>query len=171
MRLKATIKNDPDYKKAIIFQTKNGGTYFFLYDVEEDTSCRADYWFETLEDAKEWGEESFQILGNDWVQISDPLPGTLHDYEKSMVAVRTDNATVKIVAYDQIPPNKLPIQKQNYGESIETIDDDLRLEIEGLLRQGKPLEAIKIYRQKAKVNLAEAKHAVQNIQEDVSSHS
>ncbi len=71
MRLIANIKNVSDFKRAMLYQCKDG-CYIFLYDKDEDCSCKHDYLQDDLEIAKEFCKEEYGINYDDWVKISDP---------------------------------------------------------------------------------------------------
>jgi hypothetical protein len=99
MRVKSIIKDDETYKKAVIFVDTHQA-FFFLYDSLEDTQCVEDYWFESLEEARDWGHTNFGIKEEDWTVIDDPLPGAQHDREKPVKAIKLGNE-ILIVPYEQ----------------------------------------------------------------------
>jgi hypothetical protein len=50
-----------------------------LYDTQEDKSCYADLWFETIEEALEYCTHELDVEQEQWVVIIDPKEGQYHD--------------------------------------------------------------------------------------------
>ena len=53
------------------------------------------------------------------------------------------------------------------GQSLVSASNIPKLEVEGLLREGKKIEAIKIYRERTGYGLKEAKDAVEEIEKEI----
>lgn len=63
----------------MIFQSANG-VYLFLFESENDSHCQHDFWFQTLQNAQEYGKDHFGIQENQWSEIQDPESGCFDDY-------------------------------------------------------------------------------------------
>jgi len=63
--------------KVMIYESSEDVTVF-LYDSTSDTSCFADFSFETIEEAEKYCKE-LGIRDIDWCFIDDPLEGCKHD--------------------------------------------------------------------------------------------
>lgn len=66
-------------QKVMIYSDENKNVYLFLYDSVQDTSCRADLWFESAEQAEAACRESYGIDEEDWITADNPLPFCQHD--------------------------------------------------------------------------------------------
>ncbi|MEO8609128.1 MAG: hypothetical protein ABI690_14660 [Chloroflexota bacterium] len=159
MRLKAYVKNHPKYKKVILHQTGKGAYLFKLFD-ETDGSGGYDSWHESIESAKYQALNDYGIEENDWVEIPDPLPGAQQDWETPTVAIRDKDGTVSFLAYEEaqqkdLIPKETPIIMPN--------DKVLVQEIRGLLRNGKPIQAMQLYMKRTGANLLDTKRTVELI--------
>lgn len=66
-------------KKLMIFESLDG-VYLFGFDCLQDSSSAWDNWFETVEEADEYCEISYNLDKDDWIQISEPLENCQHDF-------------------------------------------------------------------------------------------
>lgn len=67
-------------KKLMIYQDDSDNVYLFLYDnIEEDSSCYADYWFENIQSAFDFVSEEYDVPEHHFIQIDNPLPYCQHD--------------------------------------------------------------------------------------------
>ena len=159
MRLKAYIKNHPQYKKLILYQTQNGVYLFSLFDIA-DGSDGCDSWYQTIEDAKYQALNDYGIEEDDWVEIPDPLPGAQQDWETPTVALRDKAGNVSFLPYEEAQQKDL-IPKET---PIEMPTDKVLLqEIRTLLRTNKPIQAIQLYIKRTGANLLDAKRTVELI--------
>lgn len=63
--------------KIMIYETKNGEVFVFLYCSKDAMQCSFDYYYNELSDALEDWED--QVDENGWHEINDPLPNCQHD--------------------------------------------------------------------------------------------
>ena len=162
MRLKAYIHNDATYKKAIIYDSPEG-VYLFLYDTAEDRSSLADYWFETLADAQTYSNETFGLTERNWEIIADPLPGMQHDWERPTRAIRHADGRIELVSAERDRASKGTELNADYGRSLDTANPALLAEVQVLLQNGRPITAIKHYKETMGVSLHEAKAAIERL--------
>ncbi len=80
MRQIASTKIAGDGVVRCMTYASDSGVYLFLYDSVADCQCKADLWFETVEDARALSRERYGILEQDWREIADPLPDCQHDW-------------------------------------------------------------------------------------------
>jgi ribosomal protein L7/L12 len=163
MRLKAYIRNDDTYKKAIISEWPGSGVYLFLYDTVEDAACIADLWFETIADAQADAHERFGLTEQAWTVIADALPGMQHDWERPTRVVHNADGTIELIAYQE---NQVPVitdLDSEYGKSLDSVDAALVVEVQALIQSGQPITAIKLYKEKVGVSLRKAKYAVERL--------
>lgn len=79
MRMYALLKEQVDNAKKVMIYESENGVYVFLYDTQEDKSCYADLWFETIEEALEYCTHELDVEQEQWVVIIDPKEGQYHD--------------------------------------------------------------------------------------------
>ncbi|WP_245773076.1 hypothetical protein [Paenibacillus catalpae] len=65
-------------RKVMVYES-DIGAYVFLYDTQEDKSCIADLWFETLAEALDHCLQEFNVIQSQWLVINDPEEGEFHD--------------------------------------------------------------------------------------------
>lgn len=71
---KETESGNVIIKKIMLFQENKNNIYLFLYDnIDEDSSCFADFWFNNLDDALECIEHEYGLVIQDLIDIDDPL--------------------------------------------------------------------------------------------------
>jgi hypothetical protein len=162
MRLKAYIHNDATYKKAIIYESP-GGVYLFLYDTAEGRSSLADYWFESLADAQAYSNETFGLTERNWEIIADPLPGMQHDWERPTRTIRHPDGRIDLVSAEGDRALRDTEPNADYGNSLDTADPALIAEVQVLLQDGRPITAIKYYKEIMSVSLHEAKAAIERL--------
>lgn len=80
-RLAPNTTNLAPYRKAVVYDSEREGVYLFLYLDWHDPICRADYWFETVEDAFEWAQDELRFPAEAWTTIGDP-PERQHDFDQ-----------------------------------------------------------------------------------------
>ncbi len=163
MRLKAYIRNDNTYKKAIISEWPGAGVYLFLYDTVEDAACCADLWFETIADAQADAHEQFGLGQQEWRIIADALPGMQHDWERPTRAVRNAHGTIELISYEEDEVPLITTLDSEYGKSLDSVDATLVAEVQALGQNGQPITAIKLYKEKVGVGLREAKYVVERL--------
>ncbi|AIQ48610.1 hypothetical protein R70723_23895 [Paenibacillus sp. FSL R7-0273] len=66
-----------EVRKVMVYESESGA-YVFLFNTQEDKSCIADLWFETLGDAVEHCLQEFNVKQEQWLVINDPKEGN-HD--------------------------------------------------------------------------------------------
>ncbi len=79
MRQLAFVDILDEIKKLLIYQSTDG-VYLFGYDCLQDTSCKWDKWFMTIEEAKEYSYDIYKIDNDKWISISEPLENCQHDF-------------------------------------------------------------------------------------------
>lgn len=146
MRLRALTQNQHrGYQKVILFQTDQEETYLFVFRSALDSHGCGDRWFPTLMDAHHAALVEFGISAKDWVEISDPQPGEPHDLDP-LVDASSSPAPI------EIPP---------LGFSLLSVTDEIKNHVLELFNQGNNIQAIKFYRERMKVGLAEAKYCAE----------
>ena len=83
MRKISKVQNNEQIKRLLLDQTENG-VFLFLYDRQEDSPCKFDLWFETLEDLYRDCQNSFEIQEYDWIEIPDVPEGCHQDWIASV---------------------------------------------------------------------------------------
>ena len=66
-------------KKLMIYELEEGVS-LFGYDCVQDTVSIWDNWYLTLEEAKDFCEEMYQVDKENWIDISEPLNNCQHDF-------------------------------------------------------------------------------------------
>lgn len=79
MRMYALLEERVENVKKIMVYESESGVYVFLYDTQEDKSCVADLWFETLDEAVDHCIQEFNVIQAQWLVINDPKEGEYHD--------------------------------------------------------------------------------------------
>jgi biofilm protein TabA len=79
MRKVAFTTGHESIRKVMLYECSDG-VYVFRYDCLQDTSSISDYLQDTVEDAKEFCEDEYNIRSNDWIIISEPLDDCQHDF-------------------------------------------------------------------------------------------
>lgn len=79
MREVAFVQIVDEIRKLLIYQSDEG-VYLFGYDCLQDTSSKWDNLFMTLEDAKEYCQDIYEIDRDKWICISEPLENCQHDF-------------------------------------------------------------------------------------------
>lgn len=73
------LKEQVDNIKKVMIYESADDVYVFLYDTQENKSCIADFWFETLDEALEYCKEKYNVKQELWIIINDPKEGEHHD--------------------------------------------------------------------------------------------
>jgi hypothetical protein len=71
MRLIVKLTEESEIKRLMIHDCKDG-VYLFIFEMEEDGSCSADYFFETLDEAIASSEKDYGVTRSEWTEIEDP---------------------------------------------------------------------------------------------------
>ena len=79
MRQIAFVKNHEKIQKLMIYECSEG-VYLFGYDRLNDTSCIWDLYYNSLEESKEYCNETYSIDDKDWIEITDPEDDCQHDF-------------------------------------------------------------------------------------------
>jgi hypothetical protein len=80
MRLVADVlPNAEGIKRLMILETE-GGVYLFGFNRVPDSGGMWDEWYETVADAKEAGQEAYQVVAEVWTQIDDPCEHCQQDW-------------------------------------------------------------------------------------------
>lgn len=78
MRMYALLEEQVGEVRKVMVYESESGAYVFLFNTQEDKSCIADLWFETLGDAVEHCLQEFNVKQEQWLVINDPKEGN-HD--------------------------------------------------------------------------------------------
>lgn len=163
MRLKAQIKNHSIYSQVIIHEiSQQEGCLLFLI---KDKGSEGDLWYFNMSDAKSHAFDMFQIEEADWIEIPELLPGTQQDYEAPTVAFQLENGTFEYIPYEEA-------LKRGFVPPVEKIleistDEQLVAEVKATIRKGQKINAIKLYRQHVKCDLATAKMGIDKLHDEI----
>ncbi len=71
MRLVADVLLNAEGVKRLMIHETEGGVYLFGFDRMSDGGGIWDEWYETVADAKEAAQASYQVVAESWRQIAD----------------------------------------------------------------------------------------------------
>ena len=78
MRKLTFLKNQDITPKLMVYESTEG-VYLFGFDTLADTKCVWDQWFESVADADEYTNDTYGVLEDDWITVSDPCDNCQHD--------------------------------------------------------------------------------------------
>lgn len=79
MRKVAFTSGQATVRKVMIYESSEG-VFVFSYDCLEDSVSIFDFLHDTLDDAEDFCKAQFNLVSDDWILISDPLPTCQHDF-------------------------------------------------------------------------------------------
>ena len=139
MRLKAFLKGNQEYKKALIAKQYDDSIRLFLYIDIQDLYGEEDNIYNSIDEAKQGAYADWGIALNAWEILPD-----LPDKE---LGGNWDVSEVKDIS-------------MYFAKSLDdAIEEDIS-EVNLHLAKGDPITALKIYRSRVGVSLQEAKNAV-----------
>jgi hypothetical protein len=78
MRKVTFIKDRAPLLKLMLYKAKDD-VYLFGFDTFADASCTWDLWFDSVADANEYCQDTYELSEDDWIEVVDPCSNYKHD--------------------------------------------------------------------------------------------